>query len=201
MRKIVVSSFMTLDGVIQAPGSPIEDPADGFEYGGWAAPYDDEVADQFMKRQMEPADLLLGRKTFDIFASYWPHHAAQWPGINEVTKYVLSSTMRSSEWENSVFLKCLEDIEELKNTEGTDLVVWGSSELAQLLFMHDLVDELWLKIYPLMLGKGKKLYNNGAFPAAFTLTEHVVAPSGVIMANYLRAGEIRTGTIGSASLI
>jgi dihydrofolate reductase len=196
MRKIIVSSFITLDGVIQAPGSPSEDPSGGFQYGGWAAPYDDEVASQFMEKQMEPADLLLGRKTFDIFSSYWPAHAAQWPGINEVTKYVLSTSMNSSDWENSVFLQRVEDIEKLKNTEGTDLIVWGSSELVQLLLKHDLVDELWLKIYPLMLGKGKKLYNDGAYPAAFTLTERVITPSGVIMANYARDGDIKTGTIG-----
>jgi dihydrofolate reductase len=196
MRKIIVSSFITLDGVIQAPGSPSEDPSGGFQYGGWAAPYDDEVASQFMEKQMEPADLLLGRKTFDIFSSYWPAHAAQWPGINEVTKYVLSTSMNSSDWENSVFLQRVEDIAKLKNTEGTDLIVWGSSELVQLLLKHDLVDELWLKIYPLMLGKGKKLYNDGAYPAAFTLTERVITPSGVIMANYARDGDIKTGTIG-----
>lgn len=195
MRKIIISAFITLDGVIQAPGSPIEDPSDGFQFGGWAAPFDDEVADQFMAKQMEPSDLLLGRKTFDIFASYWPEHAANWPGINEVTKYVLSTTKDSSDWQNVVFLNRIEEIKALKNTEGSNLVVWGSSELAQLLFMHDLVDELWLKIYPLMLGKGKKLYNNGAFPAAFSLIEHVVTPSGVIMANYLREGEVKTGTI------
>ncbi|MBG6233583.1 dihydrofolate reductase [Pedobacter sp. CAN_A7] len=195
MRKIIVSEFMTLDGVIQAPGSPEEDPSGGFQYGGWSAPYDDEVAHQFMEKQMEPADLLLGRKTFDIFASYWPSHADQWPGINEVTKYVISTTKTSSDWENSLFLKHVEDIEKLKKTEGTNLVVWGSSELVQLLLMHDLIDELWLKIYPVMLGKGKKLYNNGAFPAAFTLSEHVVTTSGVIMANYVRAGEVTTGTM------
>jgi dihydrofolate reductase len=196
MRKIMVSSFITLDGVMQAPGGPEEDPSGGFQFGGWAAPYDDEVADQFMEKQLEPADLLLGRKTFDIFASYWPAHAAQWPGINEVTKYVLSTTRDSSDWENSVFFNSVEDIEQLKNTEGSNVVVWGSSELVQLLLMHDLVDELWLKIYPVILGKGKKLYNNGAHPAAFTLTEHVVTPKGVIMANYVRAGEVKTGTMG-----
>ena len=191
----MVSSFLTLDGVMQAPGGPEEDPSGGFQFGGWAAPYDDEVSDQFMEKQLEPADLLLGRKTFDIFASYWPAHAAQWPGINEVTKYVLSTTRDRSDWENAVFFNSVEDIEQLKNTAGSNLVVWGSSELVQLLLMHDLVDELWLKIYPVLLGKGKKLYNNGAFPAAFTLSEHVVTPKGVIMANYVRSGEVKTGTM------
>ncbi len=186
---------MTLDGVIQAPGSPNEDQSGGFQHGGWVAPYTEEVSSQFMQKQMEPSDLLLGRKTFDIFASYWPANAAAWPGINEVTKYVISTTKKSSDWENSVFLNSVEDIEALKNTEGTNLIVWGSSELSQLLFMHDLVDELWLKIFPLILGHGKRLYNNGALPATFSLQEHVITPKGVIMANYIKAGELKTGTI------
>ncbi|WP_432708329.1 dihydrofolate reductase family protein [Pedobacter sp.] len=195
MRKIIISAFMTLDGVIQAPGSPNEDQSGGFQHGGWVAPYTEEVSSQFMQKQMEPSDLLLGRKTFDIFASYWPANAAAWPGINEVTKYVISTTKKSSDWENSVFLNSVEDIEALKNTEGTNLIVWGSSELSQLLFMHDLVDELWLKIFPLILGHGKRLYNNGALPATFSLQEHVITPKGVIMANYIKAGELKTGTI------
>ncbi|HEX2869517.1 MAG TPA: dihydrofolate reductase family protein [Ignavibacteriales bacterium] len=197
MRKIIVLSFVTLDGVMQAPGGPEEDTSDGFEYGGWSAPYSDEVSDKFMEKQMQPADLLLGRKTFEIFASYWPEHANNWPGINEVTKYVLSRTMNKSDWENSVFLKSLEDIEELKNSNGSDLKVWGSGRLIQLLLKHDLVDELWLNIMPLTLGKGKKLFDSGTIPAAFTLIEGSVTPSGIIIANYKRAGEVKTGTVGA----
>ena len=197
MRKIIVLSFITLDGVMQAPGEPEEDTSGGFEYGGWVAPYFDEASGQVMEKQMKPADLLLGRKTFEIFASYWPEHADFWPGINDVTKYVLSGTLTTSDWKNSVFLSSLADIEKLKNSTGSDIQVHGSGELAQLLLKHDLVDELWLKIFPLTLGKGKKLFNYGSIPAVFTLTESTVTPSGVIFANYKRAGKVETGTVGS----
>ncbi len=189
--------MITLDGVMQAPGGPEEDTSGGFKYGGWAAPYGDEVSGKVMEKQMKPADLLLGRKTFEIFASYWPEHADVWPGINDVTKYVLSKTMKKSDWNNSVFLESLEDIKKLKNSEGSDIKIWGSGELIQLLFEHDLVDELWLNIYPVTLGNGKKLFENGTIPAAFTLIESTVTPSGVIMINYKRAGEVQTGTIGA----
>jgi dihydrofolate reductase len=197
MRKITVLSFITLDGVMQAPGGPEEDTSGGFNYGGWTAPYADEVSGKFMQKQMEPADLLLGRKTFEIFAGYWPEHAEYWPGVNEVTKYVISNTMDKSDWENSVFLTSVADIEELKSSEGADIKVWGSSELVQLLLKHNLVDEFWLNLHPVLLGKGKKLFNDNAIPAAFTLAESIVCPSGVIMANYKRAGEVKTGTVGA----
>jgi dihydrofolate reductase len=196
MRKIIISTFITLDGVMQAPGAPEEDPSGGFQYGGWSAPYGDGVFNKALEKQMEPADILLGRKTFEIFASYWPAHADYWPGINDVTKYVLSNTMKESDWKNSVFLTSVADIKKLKSLEGSDIRVWGSGELVQLLLKHDLVDELWLKIYPLTLGQGKKLFDDGAIPAAFTLTESVVTPSGVIIVNYKRAGEVKTGTVG-----
>lgn len=195
MRKITVLSFITIDGVMQAPGGPEEDTSGGFRYGGWTAPYTDEVSGQLMQKQMVPADLLLGRKTFEIFEGYWPKHADYWPGINEVTKYVISNTMDKSDWQNCVFFTSATDIEKLKNSEGADIKVWGSSELVQLLLKHDLVDEFWLNIHPVLLGKGKKLFNNDAVPAAFTLVESVVSPSGVIMANYKRAGEVKTGTV------
>jgi dihydrofolate reductase len=197
MRKIIVLTFITLDGVMQAPGGPEEDTAGGFQYGGWVAPYVDQVSGKVMQKQMEPTDILLGRKTFEIFASYWPEHAEQWPGINEVTKYVMSRTMEKSDWKNSVFLKSVPDIENLKNSKGSDIKVWGSGNLVQTLLENDLVDELWLKIYPLTLGKGKKLFENGAIPAAFTLIESTATPAGVIVANYKRAGKVKTGTIGA----
>ena len=197
MRKIIVLSFITLDGVMQAPGGPEEDTSGGFKYGGWVAPYFDDVGGNVMEKQMKPADLLLGRKTFEIWASYWPEHSDFWPGINDVTKYVISKTMKKSDWKNSVFLKSLADIEMLKNSKGSDIQVHGSGELIQLLLKNDLVDELWLKIYPLTLGKGKKLFDNGTIPAAFTLIESLVTPTGVIIANYKRAGKVKTGTIGS----
>ena len=197
MRKIIVLSFLTLDGVMQAPGGPGEDTSGGFEYIGWTAPYDDEVSGKIMEKQMQPADLLLGRKTFDIFAAYWPEHANIWPGINDVTKYVLSSSLKKSDWKNSVFLQSVADIEKLKYSKGSDLKVWGSSKLVQVLLKHDLVDELWLNIHPITLGQGKRLFNEGTIPAAFTLIESIVTPGGVIMANYRRAGKVRTGTVGT----
>ncbi len=197
MRKIIVISFITLDAVMQAPGGPEEDTSGGFEYGGWSAPFADEVSGEVMQKQMKAADLLLGRKTFDIFDGYWPEHADVWPGINDVTKYVLSNTIDKSDWENCVFLKSVDDIKNLKNSEGGEIKVWGSGELVQLLLKNDLVDELWLKIYPLTLGKGKKLFADGPIPAAFTLIESTVTPGGVIFANYKRAGNVETGTIGS----
>ena len=189
--------MITLDGVMQAPGGPEEDTSGGFEYGGWTAPYGDEESGKVMQRLMKPSDLLLGRKTFDIWENYWPAHADYWPGINEVTKNVLSRTRKKSDWKNSTFLNSLADIKKLKNSEGSDIKVWGSSELIQLLLKNDLVDELWLIIHPLTLGKGKKLFEDGPIPAAFTLAESVVTSDGVIMANYQRAGEVKTGTVGA----
>ena len=193
--------MITLDGVMQAPGGPEEDTSGGFKYGGWIAPYSDEVSGKILKKLMKPADYLLGRKTFEIWADYWPKHENVWPGINEGTKYVMSKTMKKSDWKNSVFLKSTADIEKLKHSEGSDIQVWGSGELIQLLLKNDLVDELWLKIHPLTLGKGKKLFGDGAIlgaiPAAFTLIESSVTTSGVIIANYRRAGKVRTGTVGS----
>jgi dihydrofolate reductase len=197
MRKIIVLSMITLDGVMQAPGGPEEDTSGRFKYGGWVAPYGDEVYGKVMEKQMKPADLLLGRKTFEIFADYWPEHENGWPGINDVTKYVLSRTMKKSDWKNSVFLKSLAEIKKLKRSEGSDIKVWGSGKLIQLLLKNDLVDELWLIIHPLTLGKGKKLFDDGAIPAAFTLLESTVTPSGVIIANYKRAGKVKTGTVGA----
>lgn len=181
---------------MQAPGGPEEDTSGGFKYGGWTAPYDDEASGKVMQKQLERADLLLGRKTFDIFSSYWPEHADHWPGVNEVTKYVLSRTLKKSDWQNSVFLENVAAIEKLKNSEGSDLKIWGSSELVQLLLKHGLVDEFWLNIHPVILGEGKKLFDDGAMPAAFEVIESHVIPSGVIMANYKRGGEVKTGTAG-----
>ena len=187
--------MITLDGVMQAPGGPEEDPSSGFKYGGWTVSYLDEAYGKVMEEQLKPADYLLGRKTFEIFANYWPEHADMWPGINDGRKYVLSNTMENSGWKNTVFLKSLAEIEKLKNSKGSDLQVHGSSELIQLLLKNDFVDELWLKIHPLTLGTGKKLFGDGTIPAAFTLIESSVTPSGVMMANYKRAGNIKTGTV------
>ncbi len=189
---------MTLDGVMQAPGGPKEDPLGGFKYGGWTAPYGDEVGGKVVQEELkQPADYLLGRKTFEIWAPYWPQHADFWPGINNGTKYVLSKTLKKTDWKNTVFLKSLADIKKVKKSKGPDIQVWGSSELIQLLLKNDLVDELRLKIYPLILGKGKKLFAGGAVPAAFRLTKSLVTPTGVIIAAYKRSGKVKTGTIGS----
>ena len=201
MRKIIVLEFITLDGVMQAPGGPEEDTSGGFKFGGWSTPFFDEASGKLMMNQMAPADLLLGRKTFEIFSNYWPANEKFWPGIMDVSKYVLSNTLKQSDkivaqWKNSNVINSVEDIKKLKDSAGSDLKVWGSGELVQLLFQNDLVDELLLKIYPITLGKGKNLYANGPIPAAFTLTESNVTPSGVIFANYKRAGEVKTGTMG-----
>ena len=195
MRKITVLSMITLDGVMQAPGGPQEDTSGGFKYGGWTASYSDEAFGKIISEELKPADYLLGRKTFEIWEPYWPQHADFWPGINEGTKYVLSQTKEKSDWKNTVFLKSVADIKKLKHLEGADIQVWGSSELIQLLLENDLVDELRLKIYPLTLGKGKKLFDNGPIPAAFTLVESLATPSGVIIASYKRAGEVKTGMV------
>jgi len=197
MRKIIVLSMITLDGVMQAPGGPEEDTSGGFRYGGWVAPYGDKVSGKVMEKLMKPSDLLLGRKTFEIWENYWPQHESGWPGISDVTKYVLSTTRKNSDWKNSVFLNSKSEIEKLKASNGSDIQVWGSTKLIQLLLKNDLVDEFWLMIHPLTLGKGKKLFEDGPIPAAFKLAESTVTTSGVIIANYTRAGDVKTGTIGS----
>ncbi len=195
MRKIIVLSFISLDGVMQAPGGPEEDTSGDFKYGGWTAPYFDEAAGKIMEKQMQPADLLLGRKTFDIWEPFWPKHVDQWPSINEVKKYVVSTSRKESDWQNTVFLSGVEEIKKLKESEGSDIQVHGSGKLIQTLLAHDLVDELWLKTFPVILGNGKKLFAEGTIPAAFTLTETNVTPTGVIFANYKRAGEVQTGSM------
>jgi dihydrofolate reductase len=197
MRKIVVISMITLDGVMQAPGGPEEDTSGDFKFGGWTAPYGDEVYHKVVLEELKPADYLLGRKTFDIWENYWPQHGDFWPGINEGTKYVLSETRDQSAWKNSIFLRNVEDIKNLKNSEGADIQVWGSSEIIHLLLENDLVDELRLKIHPVILGKGKKWFDSSAAPAAFTLIENIVTPGGVIIASYRRAGEVKTGNVGA----
>jgi dihydrofolate reductase len=199
MRKVIVLEFITLDGVIQAGGGPEEDTSDGFQYGGWQAPYSDDVIGGIMHKQMNlPFDLLLGRKTFEIWAPYWPKHADVWPGANSATKYIASNTMTSSEWQSSVFLSgdIAEKISKLKQEQGPDLHVYGSANLVQTLLKNDLIDEFWLKIYPLILGSGKRLFADGTIPAAFQVTESQVSPSGIIIVNYERAGAVKTGSLG-----
>jgi len=197
MRKINVLTFISLDGVMQGPGGPTEDTRGNFTLGGWTVPYFDEFLGNVMAEQMsQPFDLLLGRKTFEIFASYWPQHVEEGPEINRATKYVVSNTLTSHAWSKSVFLKgnVVEEIKKLKGGEGPDLQVHGSGELIQTLMEHDLVDEFWLKIFPVTLGTGKRLFDKGTIPAAFTLADSKTSPSGVIVATLKRAGQVKTGS-------
>jgi dihydrofolate reductase len=199
MRKLIVLTFVSLDGVMQAPGGPQEDPSGGFKFGGWLAPFFDEAAGNQMSEQMtKPFDLLLGRKTFEIFAGYWPQHADEWPGINEATKNVASKTMSSHNWQNSAFIKgdVLAEVKKLKQQDGPALQVHGSANLLQTLWQSEVVDELWLKTFPVMLGKGKRLFEGAAMPTSFELTKHWVSPTGVIFANYKRAGAVEVGSVG-----
>jgi len=195
MRRIIVLSTISLDGVLQSPGAIKEDTSRGFKYGGWLARYVDEDYSKVVQEELKPADYLLGRKTFEIWEAYWPHHADFWPGITDGTKYIMSKTRKKSDWKNSVFLTGLADIKKLKNSKGSDIQVWGSGELIQLLFKNDLVDELRLKICPLTIGKGKRLFDNGTIPAAFALIESSITPGGVIIANYKPSGKVKTGNI------
>jgi dihydrofolate reductase len=191
MRIIKVLEHVSIDGVIQAPGGPDEDTSSSFAYGGWIAPYSDAILGTALRKQMNmPFDLLLGRKTFEIWSPYWPHHADIWPGVNTATKYVASNTMTSSAWQPSVFLNgdIAEKVTKIKQQPGPDLNVWGSGDLLQTLIQHDLIDTFWLMIYPITLGGGKRLFADGTIPAAFKVTESIVTPKGVIVVNYERAG-------------
>jgi dihydrofolate reductase len=200
MRKIVVLSFISLDGVMQAPGGPEEDKSGGFEYGGWTVPYSDEFTGSLMGEQMSmPFDLLLGRKTYDIFAGYWPKQdPTVQPTVpfNKATKYVVSGSSPELTWENSELIDgdVVAKLQELKQQDGPMLQVHGSGNLIQTLLKHGLVDELWLKIFPVTLGNGKRLFEDGAMPASFELTESKTSPLGVIFANYKRAGDVQTGS-------
>jgi dihydrofolate reductase len=198
MRKVNVLEFVSLDGVIQAPGGPKEDTSGGFAYGGWTAPHSDAVSGTAIRKQMNmPSDLLLGRKTFDNFASFWPQRNDIWPRVNTATKYVASNTMTSHEWKPSVFLNgdIAEKITKIKQQEGPDLHVYGSANLVQTLLKHDLVDALWLKIFPVTLGGGKRLFADGTIPAAFKVTESAVTSKGAIIVNYERTGAVPTGSV------
>jgi dihydrofolate reductase len=200
MRKIIVLTFISLDGVMQAPGGPEEDTSGGFKFGGWTFPYFDEFAGQIMDEQIKPPfDLLLGRKTYDIFASYWPHQDESNPvtvPFNKAKKYVASHQAFDPTWENTTVLheNVVEQVKKLKSEDGPDLQVHGSGNFIQTLLENDLVDEMWLKTFPVTLGNGKKLFAEGTLPAAFTLLESKVSPLGVIFANYKRAGEVKTGS-------
>jgi dihydrofolate reductase len=195
MRKIIVLEFLSLDGIMQAPGGPEEDTSGNFKFGGWTAPFFDEMSGKEMTKQMKGEyDLLLGRKTYEIFAGYWPEHTKEWPQVNKITKYVVSKTLTKPSWENTVVVKDAKELKKLKEQKGANLQVYGSSNLVQTLLENDLVDELWLKIFPVTLRTGKRLFDTGTIPAAFTLINSKISPSGVIFASYKRAGEVKTGS-------
>jgi len=201
MRKLVVLTFISLDGVMQAPGGPEEDTSGDFKYGGWTFPYFDDFAGKIMGEQMSmPFDLLLGRKTYDIFAAYWPKQDEKTNPVtapfNNATKYVVSASSPKLTWEKSVLIDgdVVAKLRELKQQDGPMLQVHGSGNLVQTLLRNDLVDELWLKLFPVTLGKGKRLFAEGTIPAAFELMESKVSPSGVIFASYKRSGDVKTGS-------
>lgn len=200
MRKIIAAVFVSLDGVMQAPGGPEEDPVGGFKHGGWTFHYFDEALGASMGELFgKPFDLLLGRKTYDIFASYWPHAGADNPigvSFNRVTKYVATRNDPKLAWENSQSLggDVVSALKALKQSDGPDLLIQGSSDLIQTLLANDLIDEFRLLIFPLVLGKGKRLFGSGAVPAALTLVETRSYPTGVIRAKYTPAGEVKTGS-------
>lgn len=200
MRKIIVQEFLTLDSVMQAPGGPEEDTSGGFQYGSWVAPYfsaePDAAFDRIMQKWMQSTDILIGKNTFQIFEPYWPKHAEDWPGINEVNKYVLSTSLERSDWQNTIFLKSIDEIINLKASGEGNIRVYGSAAVAQALFKHDLVDELYLMTFPIILSRGKRLFAEDSMPAAFALTDHQVTSNGVVLSCYQRAGEVKTGLIG-----
>ena len=191
MRKITACEFMTLDGVIQN-----EDEGDGFKYGGWFFPFADEVTGAVMQERLgKNVDLLLGRKTFAAWETYWPTHSNFWPNVNIATKYVASNTRDSSDWQPSIFLSgdLAEKVRELKQTDGPDIHVMGSADMLQTLFKADLVDALELMMIPVTLGTGKRLFQDGTIPASFKVTSSQIAPKGIICATYERDGDVKTG--------
>jgi dihydrofolate reductase len=198
LRKLNVLTFVTLDGVMQAPGGPEEDTSGGFKYGGWSVGYWDDFMGKVMETQMaQPFDLLLGRKTYEIFAAYWPN--SKEPGadqLNMAKKYVVSTTLGKLDWNNSILVSgdVVEEVKKLKQQDGPEIQVHGSSNLIQTLLKNDLVDEYRLKIFPVTIGTGKRLFGDGTIPASFKLVESSISTTGVIVANYVRDGQIKTGS-------
>jgi dihydrofolate reductase len=198
-RKLAVLTFVTLDGIMQAPGGPEEDPSGGFKHGGWVAGYWDDFLGNVMTQQMKwPFDLLLGRKTYELFAAYWPN-AGEAPGakeLNDARKFVVSTTLKKLDWANSQLVSgdVVKEIRKLKEQTGPEIQVHGSSKLIQTLLKNDLIDEFRLKIFPITLGAGKRLFAEGSIPAGFELIDSGASPKGVIVATYTRAGEVKTGS-------
>lgn len=204
MRKLVVLSFITLDGIMQAPGGPGEDESGGFKYGGWSVPYFDDAMGTVMGEQMgHPVDLLLGRKTYDIFAAHWPHVGDEDPGarvINRAKKYVVSHRPVSLDWKVTIPITgdVVEKIRQLKKEDGPEIQVHGSGNLIQTLLKNDLVDELWIKTFPVTIGSGKRLFGEGTMPAGFTLKDGRISSTGVVFGSYARAGEVKQGSFALA---
>jgi dihydrofolate reductase len=204
MRKLVVLSFITLDGIMQAPGGPGEDDSGGFKYGGWSVPYFDDTMGTVMGEQMgHPFDLLLGRRTYDIFAAHWPHVGDEDPGarvINRAKKYVVSRRPVSLDWKPTIPITgdVAEKIRQLKKEDGPEIQVHGSGNLIQTLLKNDLVDELWIKTFPVTLGSGKRLFGEGTMPAGFTLKDGRISSTGVVFGSYARAGEVKQGSFALA---
>ena len=202
MRKLIVLSFISLDGVMQTPGGPEKDPTGGFKHGGWIVGYYDFLLKVMVKQMSKPFDLLLGRKTYEIFAAYWPHaNTSEDPfaaKLNNAKKYVASKTLTKLDSNNSELINgdVPEGIKRIKKQNGPEIQIHGSGNLIQTLLKHGLVDELWLKIFPFTLGAGKRLFAEGTIPAGFKLLEGEISPSGVIIASYEREGEVKTGSFG-----
>jgi dihydrofolate reductase len=200
LRKLIVLSFITLDGVMQAPGGPTEDPSGGFKYGGWSVgSFDDVIANVMTEQMGHPLDLLLGRKTYDIFAAYWPRAGDDDPAarvINRARKYVVSHRPVDLDWKTTVPISgdVAQKIKQLKNEDGPEIQVHGSGNLIQTLLKNDLVDEFWLKTFPVALGSGKRLFAEGTMPAGFRLIDSKISPSGVVASSYARAGEVKLGS-------
>lgn len=204
MRKLVILSFITLDGVMQAPGGSKEDTSEGFKYGGWSFPFFDEVMGNEMGIQLgHPYDLLLGRKTYEIFAAYWPFADPEKEpftiSINSARKYVVTRSLEKAEWNNSYIIRgdIVREIRKLKEEDGPEIQVHGSSNLIQTLWKNHLVDELWLKTFPVAVGSGKRLFSESTFAGSFELIKTRTSPAGVIIANYKRKGKVKTGTFGN----
>ena len=203
MRKLKVTTFLTLDGVMQGPGGPDEDTSGGFDQGGWAVGYwDDQIAQEMANFMGTPFDLVLGRKTYEIFASFWPHATEEQGAkpLNDATKNVASRTLKSLEWANSVLIEgdVVEGVRALKQQNGPELQIHGSSNLIQSLLPHNVIDEFHLLIFPVVLGKGKRLFDEGTTPVGLQLVDHQVSSTGVIMATYGPGGKVKSGTFAQA---
>jgi len=205
MRKLIVAEFISLDGVIQAPGGPEEDPSGEFRFGGWQVPYNDEaIGRAVLDLFSQPFELLLGRRTYDIWAAYWPHVPAKSGGrpiadkFNSVAKHDATHRPDSLDWQNSHALKgdIADAVRALKNKNGANLLTWGSGDMLHQLLAAGLVDELWLLTYPVIIGRGKRLFSDNAQASAFKVARSISAPSGVLINRYERSGEVRTGKIG-----